>query len=135
MPNKAQQMPDSVKNAYAALPAKNRLMQIRELILDTALATKTAPLTETLKWGQPSYLPAKKDGTTIRLGASDEHASLYVHCQTTLVDQYRARFPTEFVYDGNRAVHIPLDQPLNRDALAQLIAMALTYHRSKKDTA
>jgi Na+-transporting methylmalonyl-CoA/oxaloacetate decarboxylase gamma subunit len=107
------------------------LDEIRALIREVATQTGTAPLTETLKWGEPAFLPAKRAGTTIRLGASDTHAKLFVHCQTTLVDSYRSRFPTEFAYEGNRAVLVPLDQPPNRAALAQVIAMALTYHRSK----
>jgi len=115
--------------------APDRLMEIRDLIFETAEATDTAPLTETLKWGEPAYLPARKAGTTIRLGASDSHATLFVSCQTTLLDQYRERFPSEFTYDGNRAVRIPLEAPLNKDALAQLIAMALTYHRNKRKSA
>lgn len=128
-------MPAPVAQAIDASAAPALLRQIRDLILDTAAATQTGPVTETLKWGVPAFLPAKRAGTTIRLGASDSHAKLFVHCQTNLVDQYRARFPTEFTYEGNRAVLIPLDglgDCVNLDALAQVIAMALTYHRSKK---
>ena len=125
-------IPSDVAAKLNASPAAKRLLEIRDLILETAIATNTAPVKETLKWGEPAYLPAKRAGTTIRLGADDTHTALYVHCQTTLLDSYRERFPTEFTYDGNRAVRIPHDQPLNPDALAQIIAMALTYHRSKK---
>ncbi|MEM6577065.1 MAG: DUF1801 domain-containing protein [Pseudomonadota bacterium] len=123
--------PVEVKRTIDASLAPKRLFEIRDLIFAAAEATGTAPLTETLKWGQPAYLPAKRAGTTIRLGATAAHAALYVHCQTRLVDQYRDRFPNEFEYEGNRAVLIPHDQPLATDALAQVIAMALTYHRAK----
>ena len=125
------QIPPQVAEKIQASAAPDTLRLIRQLILDTADATNTAPLEETLKWGEPAYVPARKNGTTIRLGATDSHAVLYVHCQTTLLDQYRERFPTEFTYDGNRAVLIPHDQPLNQNALAQIIALALTYHRNK----
>lgn len=112
--------------------ARATLLQIRQLIFETAIATQTAPVQETLKWGEPAYLPAKKHGTTIRLGASDTHAALFVHCQTTLLDQYRERFPTEFTYEGNRAVRFALDAKLNSAALAQIIALALTYHKERR---
>lgn len=125
-------VPSNVAAVIDASPAPLRLLQIRALIYETAKATGTAPLTETLKWGEPAYLPARRAGTTIRLGATDTHAALYVHCQTTLVDQYRERFPSEFTYDGNRALRIAHDVGLNKDALTQAIALALTYHRAKK---
>jgi len=118
-------------NAVPA-PARARLLEIRALIFAAAEATGTAPLTETLKWGQPSYLPPRKQGTTIRLGAPDaETCALYVHCQTTLVDSYRNQFPTEFRYETNRAVLIPATGPYAQAALQQIAAMALTYHRDK----
>ncbi len=132
MTTTAPTIPGAVAAAIDATPAPARLLQIRELIHETAIATDTAPLEETLKWGQPAYLPAKRAGTTIRLGATPGHCALYVHCQTTLVNDYRERFPTEFAYEGNRAVLIPHDKPLNSDALSQVIAAALTYHRNKK---
>ncbi|KMW59341.1 hypothetical protein AIOL_004323 [Candidatus Rhodobacter oscarellae] len=118
-------------HAIGATAAPDRLREIRALILRTA-AEMGIEVTEALKWGQPAFLPPKRDGTTIRLGATPTHAKLFVHCQTTLIDQYRDRFPTEFTYEGNRAVLMPLDQPLNADALAQVIALALTYHRRKR---
>ena len=129
-------IPENVAAALNAAPSNlhPRLHDLRAIILAAATATNTAPLTETLKWGQPAYLPSRKEGTTIRLGWKPEQPDtigLYVHCQTTLVDQYRSRFPTEFQYQNNRAVLIPATQPLNSDALHQIAALALTYHRNK----
>ena len=124
--------PPAVAAAIAATDQQERLLELRALIHEVASATGTDPLEETLKWGQPSFLPAKRAGTTIRLGATPTHAAIYVHCQTTLVNGYRERFPTEFAYEGNRAVLIPHEAPLNHDALCQIIAAALTYHRNKK---
>lgn len=128
-------LPPEVAQAYAETTAPDRLSEIRALILEVAETTGTTPLTETLKWGQPAFLPPKRDGTTIRLGASDTHAALYVHCQTSIIAQVQAQFPTEFTYEGNRAVLMPLAEPLNTDALAQVIACALTYHRNKRASA
>ena len=121
-----EQMPETARDVAHAL---------RALIFKTAEDTQTGPLTETLKWGQVSYLTeATKSGTTIRLAYSDKHKDflgLYVHCQTNLVDSYRQRFPTEFVYQSNRAVLISTLGPIPKDALSQVIAMALSYHRNK----
>lgn len=124
--------PPPVAKALAASGAEPVLSEVRALILDVARDTGTAPLTETLKWGQPAYLPAKKDGTTIRLGESAGRPAIFVHCQTSLVETYRDRFPTGFVYDGNRAVLLPESEDIDWEALGQMIALALTYHRRKR---
>ena len=116
-------------------PARKRLLLIRGLILAAAKATDTAPLTETLKWGQPAYLPVKAAGTTVRLHWSESNADvcqMLVHCQTDLIDRCRTLFPDTFDYDGNRAVRVPVNSPVSQAALQQIAAMALTYHRDKR---
>jgi len=127
-----------VAQAFARVPEKprRRLFEMRTLIFDAADATGTAPLTETLKWGQPAYLPARKHGTTARLGwsATDpDHCGLYVHCQTDLVARFRQIFPDEFGYDGNRAVLVPTHGAFPAAAFQQIAASVLTYHRDKAD--
>ena len=57
-----------------------------------------------------------------------------MHCQTTLVDTFRSLHP-ELRYAGNRAILIPLDEPLPREAVARCIAIALTYHARRRATA
>ncbi len=118
----------------AALPETHRprLLHMRALIFAAAKATGTAPLTETLKWGQAAYLPAKRAGTTLRLGVSAENPALFVHCQTDLVSRYRVLFPTEFTYSDNRAVLLPASAPFAEGAFQQIAGMALTYHRDKR---
>ena len=130
-------LPADVAAVFSAWPppVAERLRVLRAQIFAAAEATQTGPLTETLKWGQPAYLTeATKSGTTIRLGwsaARPEVCALYVHCQTALLDRYRARFPQEVGYDGNRAVLIPVAGPYAEAAVQQMAAMALTYHRDK----
>lgn len=109
-----------------------RLLDLRTLIFAAAEATDTLPLTETLKWGQPAYLPHKKAGTTLRLGEDAGQPTLFVPCSTNLLDRYRDAFPSEFTYSGARAVHVPADGPYSDAAFQQLAAMALTYHRDKR---
>lgn len=111
------------------------LLHVRLLILDVAKEDPDiGPLTETLKWGQPSYLPTKtRSGTTIRLGISStepKRPALFVHCQTSLVEEFRARFPNAFQYLGNRAIVFKANS-FQREPLAWCIHRALTYHLRK----
>ncbi len=128
--------PDAAKALASAPPhIRKGLERIRHLILQAALAEEVGEIEETLKWGEPAFLPKKpRVGTTIRLGwsaAPEARLTLFVHCQTRLIDIYRSRFPQGFSYDGNRAVHIPLDSPLPEAEIQQMAALALTYHRDK----
>ena len=124
---------DAVFKAIPKAP-RARLLNLRDVIFDAARAADTGPLEESLKWGQPAYRPLKpRTGTTLRLGwneALPNRVSLYVPCQTTLLDSYRERFPDAARYDGNRAIHI--DGDIDTDALHQIAVMALTYHRAKR---
>ena len=128
--------PSEVARVLGRAPegVRERLFAVRRLILAAGEAEGIAPLEETLKWGEPAYLPRKpRIGTTIRLGWSDAplRVTLFVHCQTRLIDLYRARFPEGFHYEGNRAVHIPLESPLPEAEVQQMAALALSYHRIK----
>lgn len=129
-----QSLPPAVSDAFAGFPEVPRavLLALRARILEEARGVpQTGGLTETLKWGQPAYLPAKpRVGTTLRLGlATGDIPALFVHCQTRLLPDFRALFPDRFTYDGARAVHLPETAgPADFDALAPLIRAGLTYH-------
>ena len=131
------QPPAGVADAMAACPPATRgiLDTLRALIFETAADTPgVGTIEETLKWGQPSYLTHKpKSGTTIRLGWDDAgtRISLFVHCQTSLVDTWRDRYGDTLTLIGNREIALPTDHPLPRAALQHCIAMALTYHLRK----
>ena len=135
--------PAEVAQAFNAFPKKAqiKLLQLRKLIYSTAAGnSRIGPLVETLKWGQPSYLPKKpRVGTTVRLGFSDktpDKIQMFVHCQTTLVDTYRTLLgnePDELLsFEGNRAIVIALKPALPKAPLALCIEAALTYHLNKK---
>jgi Domain of unknown function (DU1801) len=114
-----------------------KLLAIRKLIFDTARRTEgVGSLTETLKWGQPSYLTVEtKSGSTIRVDkikGSDRRCAIYFHCQTSLVETFRALYPSTLRFEGNRSIVLEADEDLPTDALAHCIAMALTYHLSKR---
>ncbi len=126
-----------VAQAYDALPDAHRpyALQLRTWILEEGASVGAAGgIEETLKWGEPSYLPvAPRVGTTVRVGAHDgAHVALYVSCQTTLVDSYRARFGDALAYSKTRAVLFPLDAPLPEDAVRTCVRMALEYHVNKR---
>jgi hypothetical protein len=54
---------------------------------------------------------------------------MYVHCQTTLLDQYRLLYPETFAFDGQRALLFSTTEPVPEEPLRHCIALALTYHR------
>lgn len=127
------EMPADVAAVFAGYPARERalLLEVRDQIRETAEVCGAGPLTETLKWGQPAYLTeATGAGTTVRLGLDKGTPAIFFHCQTSLVESFRADFPEAFAYAGNRALH--LRDGFDRDALGICLGRALTYHRNKR---
>ncbi|MEQ8859962.1 MAG: DUF1801 domain-containing protein [Pseudomonadales bacterium] len=127
----------AVAVVYETFPARARstLLGLRKLLIDTAERMDgVGPITETVKWGEPAYLTeATGSGTTVRLGwkaSTPDCVYVYVHCQTTLIDDFRTMFP-ELEYQGNRAIVLPLKDPLPADVLRECFAQALTYHQRK----
>jgi len=99
-----------VAAVFAAYPAplRKRLLALRDLVFDVAAKTEgVGPLTETLKWGQPSYLTeATRSGTMVRidrLKKGDGYA-IYFHCQSGLVPKFRELYADIFRFEGKRAL-------------------------------
>ena len=118
-------------------PLRARLLALRRLIFDTARTTGgVGALEEALKWGQPSYLTSEtKSGSTIRIDRVKSAANRYAvffHCQTDLVETFRELYPTELSYGGNRSILLNADDDVPEQALRHCVALALTYHRSKR---
>ena len=106
-------------------------MELRTLIFETALQNpEIGHLTETLKWGEPSYVPAKpKTGTAVRVAwksRSPDTISLYVNCQTSLIERWRTEFP-KLHYVGNREITLPLSEEIPSE-ISACIGQALRYH-------
>lgn len=128
----------AIQAIFDAFPAdvRRRMLELRALIFSTAdeLAGVGA-VEETLRWAEPTYLtPVSKSGTMIRLNSKDpdgRRVGLYVHCQTDLVETFRARHGEQLVYEGKRAVLVDVDGALPREALRDCIALALTYRVRK----
>ena len=126
---------DNVIKGYPPL-AQNYALKLRALILETAQQDeRIGPLTETLKWGEPSYLTEKtKSGTTLRFAWKEKHPAkigIFVSCQTSLITSFQDQFHGELNFEGTRAIWLGLDKPLPRDILAICIAKTLTYHLNK----
>jgi hypothetical protein len=117
-------------------PARALLLDIRKTVFDTAAANPLiGPLIETLKWGEPSYLPqTPRTGTTVRLAwhlRRPDQVGIYLNCKTTLIPIMRDLYPDAFTYQGNRAALLAISRPPPRDAVAHCVDMALTWHKSK----
>ena len=113
-------------------------MALRGLIYSVADTNDDiGAIIETLKWGQPAYLPKRAGrGTTIRIDAlknSVDRYAMYFHCQTSLVVDFRERYGDLFAYETNRALLFSTGRKPPEKALRHCIALALTYHlRSKQ---
>lgn len=119
---------------YPAAPRK-RVLQLRKLVFATAARLDgVGEIDECLRWGQPSYLTtASGSGSMLRLqwdASLGQQVGLYVHCQTRLISEFRARYP-EFCYQGKRALLIPVAGRLPRAELADCIGLALTYRQRR----
>ena len=113
---------------------RKKLMNLRRLILDTALETEgVGGLEETLRWGEPSYITkVSKSGSTVRIGWKESNPrqyGLYFHCSTKLVDTFREIHGDRFTFEGNRA--IIFDEGDDVPEEEHCIALSLTYHRVK----
>lgn len=112
---------------------RQKLLFLRQLILDTALETEgVGHLEETLKWGEPSYIAGR--GSTIRIDRkrSNPHQyAMFFNCNTKLVDTFRELFGDRFNFEGNRAIVFDEHDEIPAAELKQCIAAALTYHSRK----
>lgn len=119
----------------AAYPAAARkvLTHLLKLVHEVARVTpEIKDLTETLKWGEPSFV--SKKGSTLRMDwkerSPDEYA-FYVSCSSQLIPTFRVVFGNDLSFAGNRAILFRLDEPLPEEIVRRCIKAALTYHSRK----
>ncbi len=115
-------------------PMRDRFLVLRELIFHVAASTEgVGEIEETLKWGEPAYVTtAGKSGSTIRIAWKKSRPTQYAmhfHCQTNLVETFKTLFPSDFRFEGNRAIVFNESDVVPTDALRFCVAAALTYHR------
>ena len=137
-------MVSSIKNKDVAetftdypMEFREKLLILREIILKVAKNTpQIGELIETLKWGEPSYLPEEKNiGTTVRihwLKTKPDQYGIYFNCQTNLIEQFKKRYGNKFSYEGKRALIFKIDDELNLKNISDCVSIALTYHLNKK---
>ena len=133
---------EAVAAVFKAYPAalRRRLMVLRALVFDVAARTEgVGRLTETLKWGQPSYLTGETGaGSTVRIdrvkGSGSDGYAIYFHCQSGLVQTFRDLYPETFRYEGKRAIIFDVEDRVAVPELRHCVALALTHHLRKKKT-
>jgi hypothetical protein len=124
----------AVAAVFKAYPPalRKRLMALRDLVFDVAAKTEgVGPLTETLKWGQPSYLTEKtRSGSTVRIDRlkNGDGYAVYFHCRSGLVPRFRDLYAGTFRFEGKRALLFAPDERLPRRALRHCLGLALTHH-------
>ena len=115
---------------------RKKLLQIRELIFTTAADIDfVEEVTETLKWGEPSYVPLKqKVGSPIRLNQLKDknQFALYFNCQSNLVPTFKQIYPKTFNYGDNRSIIFDIKDKIPVTELSHCISLALTYHLNKR---
>lgn len=131
------ELPPEVEAVFAAAaePTRAELLRLRALIASVADGLPgVAPLSASLKWGEPSFAPGKTGiGSSVRLAAQrDGRVAMHFICHTGLVDRFRELYPLTFEYAGNRSILIEPGSRFDREALSHCIAMALTYHADKR---
>ena len=114
-------------------PIRQKLMFLRQLVLDTASETEgVVSLEEALKWGEPSYLA--KSGSAIRMGwkrSKPDQYALYFNCKTKLVDTFKELYNGLFKFEGNRAIVFNENDEIPVSELKHCISLSLKYHRIK----
>lgn len=127
--------PQEIQSVISRWPASAQLRfhDIRQIVFEVAAEhPKVGPLTEALKWGEPSFLTLETgSGTTLRVCWKDKSPvdiGLFVICRTDLLDQIRSLYPGAFRYEGTRAAYLSLSSPVPRDAIAYLAMRAQTHH-------
>ena len=127
-------LPENVASAYeqADEAARMGMLALRDLILGTAGGLPSVGrVEEALRWGQPAFLtPEPKAGSSLRIGAHKSAPfALFVHCQTTLIEEYLATFGAAERLDGNRAILFDSVDQIDEIRHGWLIRRALTYHK------
>jgi len=111
-----------------------RLQQLRSLVLMAAYQINPdLKPEESLKWGQPSYVVP--GGSPIRLGWSKKEPqglAVFFHCQTSLVENFKALYGDRLSYEGKRAIVFPGNDPIPEEVVSHCLTLALTYHSVKQ---
>lgn len=125
-------MESSLEEKFDSYPpgARSQLLKIRSLIFEVAAEEGVGEITETLKWGEPSY--SSKQGSPIRIAwkaKRPDRVCIYFNCKTVLVETFRELHADTFEFSGNREITFSLTNAMPVTALKQCISQALRYKR------
>jgi len=130
----AASVPIEITDTIANYPASARraFLKLRDIVFSLAAErTEVGVLTESLKWGEPSYVPKRsRTGTPVRIAWKDkapDSISLFVNCQTTLIQEWREIYGDTFEFVGNRELKLQVSGDWPEAELTHCVAMALTY--------
>lgn len=116
-----------IYNNYTDLQ-QGKLIELKQLIMNVASNLGDITIQESLKWKQLSF--SSQNGTPIRIDRfSESQIGLFVHCQTTLVEEWRELFGNSLDFSKNRAILLSVNSELPIEELTLCIQMALTYHK------
>jgi len=123
-----------VQHKFASYPKDIHILlnNVRELIFSVAEQEGVFDLTESLKWGEPSY--TSKIGSTIRYdwkAKFPDQYCLYFNCKTSLIETFKEVYGDTFTYQGNRALIFNRHQNIPVKQLAHCISMSLRYKNIK----
>ncbi len=107
---------------------------LRRLIAEAGAASGAGKIVESVKWGQPSFAPARpRVGSSVRIEhrANGDMALMFI-CHTGLVDRFREIYGDRLRFEGNRAIVLEVSGAMPQEELRHCIAMAFTYHREKR---
>ena len=127
-------MDSIVKLKFESFPdfARVKLLKIRAAIFELADKEGIGEITESLKWGEPSYL--SRHGSTVRLSWKPkypDHVSVYFNCNTVLVETFREIYHETFEFIGNREIKLSITATIPINPLMSCISMSLRYHKIK----
>jgi hypothetical protein len=108
--------------------------RLRRLIAQAGAASGAGKIVESVKWGQPSFAPARpRVGSSVRIEhrANGDMALMFI-CHTGLVERFRELYGGRLRCEGNRAIVIEAGAGVPEEEIRHCIAMAFTYHLQKQ---
>jgi len=127
-------MKTEVEKKFQSYPkhVREKMDQLRSLILSTAEELQTDEVQESLKWGEPTY--TAKSGSPIRIDWKEkapDNYYMFFNCQTILVETFRELYSKELEFDGKRAIVLSLAEDMPVQAVKHCTELALNYKNLK----
>ena len=124
---------DAVMDNYPDF-VRDKMQFLRKLVHECAEEMQLKSLTETLKWGEPSFV--NKEGSTLRMDWKEkkpDQFAMYFSCTSRLVETFQLVFGDALNYEGKRAIVFGLDEEIPVEQIKQCIKATLRYHKVKKE--